>query len=154
MPDRTPPPLHSISELGAAAQDLAAASTELTNAIVVIEEHLAKLALGVPAWVETKGWTDEYGGFWKRELGYDLIDGDWHVGIKETSGHEGAPEHDNTRTWKFDSAPRKSRISVVDSIPSLLTALVKESATTARKMRAKSAEVGALAAMLKPAKKA
>lgn len=154
MSDRPPPQIPSTLELSTAAADLAAASNELTKSIAPIEEFLGKLALGVPAWVKVKGWVDDYGGSWRRELGYDLISGEWHLAIRETAGSVHNPDNEDVSTWKFSSAPRKSRISSVDHIPELLSELIKESATTAKKMRAKSTEVATLAAALKPAKKA
>ena len=156
-PSPSVPDSPTQEEIAAAAKDLNSAVEELGEAVTVIENFLDRRNIGVPAWVKVKGWEDDGGQYWKRELGYDSFSDSWHIGIRETSGHEAYPEHERVNTWPFHASPRKARISAVDKIPELLTELVKEAERTARRLREKTAEVQAFAATLKitvPSKKA
>lgn len=91
-----------------------------------------------------------------REVGYDRFGSEWGLGIRERSGHDAYPDSENSHTWRFNSAPRKARISSVDKLPELLDALIKEATRTARRLREKTSEVAAFAATLNiaPPKKA
>ena len=145
----TPPPeipLPTHEELAAAAAEINTASDELGKPIEAIEAYLATLNIGIPAWIKVKGWEDDYGYYWKRELGYEEISDEWHLAIRETSGNEANPEGESARTWAFNRSPRKARISAVDKIPELLRELAKEAQKTARRIREKSVETAALAA--------
>jgi hypothetical protein len=133
------------------------ASDELAQTINAFEEYLGNKSIEVSAWVRVKGWEDARGEFWSREVGYDRFGNFWHIAIRETHGHESLPEDTSTYTWKFNSSPRKSRISASDKLPELLRELIKEAARTARRLREKTAEVNAFAATLNikaPTKKA
>lgn len=151
MPDEPPPddPLSPTpEEITAAATDLNAASNDLGATISAIETFLETRNIGVPAWVRVKGWQDEDGAYWKRELGYDRFGGSWHLAIRESRGHDNFPDDERVDTWSFNNSPRKARISAVDKLPELLKELVKEADRTARRLREKSVEVKAFAATL------
>jgi len=146
-PSAVPP---TIEEISAAAADVNSASNELGKAIEALENFLAVKNIGVPAWVRVKGWENPDGQYWRRELGYDRFENDWHIGIRETHGHEAYPEHESVYRWQFNNSPRKARISSADKLPELLNELIKEATRTARRLRDKSGEVRAFAATLIP----
>jgi hypothetical protein len=149
-PDDDPPePLSpSPEEVAAAAADLNAASNDLGATIIAIEAFLESRNIGVPAWVRVKGWENEGGEYWKRELGYDWVGGSWHLAIRESHGHENYPDQVDGFTLAFNSSPRKARISAVDKLPELLKELIKEAGRTARRLREKAVEANAFAATL------
>jgi hypothetical protein len=160
--DATPPsdsqesPLPTREAISEAASDVQAASTELGEIITKLEEFLEAKNIGVPAWVKVKAWSNERGEYWMREIGYDRFNSEWGLGIRERSGHDAYPDSESSHTWRFNSAPRKARISSVDKLPELLDALIKEATRTARRLREKTAEAAAFAATLNiaPPKKA
>jgi hypothetical protein len=137
-------------ELAAVSAELNTASNELGKPIETVERYLEILNLGVPAWVKVKGWESHHGEFWSRELGYDQIGNSWHVAIRETHGHEAYPDQESSRTWSFNTSPRKARISAIDKLPELLDELVKVARRTARRLQEKTAEATAFAESLKP----
>ena len=100
------------------------------------------------AWVRVKGWENDDGEFWTRELGYDRFRNQWRIAIRETHGDEGFPDDPSVYTWLFNEAPRKSRISSADKLPELLREPVKEAERTARRLREKTTEVNAFVAAL------
>lgn len=140
-------PVHE--ELAAAAAEINGASDDLGKPIEAIEAYLASLNIGIPAWIKVKGWEDDFGDYWKRELGYEEFSNEWRLAIRETSGNDSNPDRDSVRTWAFNQSPRKARISAVEKIPELLKELAREAHRTARRIREKSAETAALAATLK-----
>ena len=149
--DDTPPPeilSPTREEIAAAASDLNAASDELGATISAIEAYLESRNIGVPAWVRVKGWAEEHGDYWSRDLGYYWFAREWHIAIREITGNEARPEGQTIDIWSFNNAPRKARISAVDKIPELLRELVKEAERTARRLREKTVEVNAFAATL------
>ena len=147
--DATPPPdFPTREEIAAASADVRSASDELAQTIRAMEEFLDGKSIEVAAWVRVKGWEDEHSNFWKREVGYDRFGHSWHIAIRETQGNDNYPDETSTYTWKFNSSPRKSRISASDKIPELLRELIKEAERTARRLREKTLEVNAFAATL------
>jgi len=141
--------LPSREEIAAAGQDLAAAADGLSASISAIEDYLETQNFAIPVWVKVKGWSDDDYSYWLRELGYDLLNGSWHLLIREKSGNEQWPDRENVITWSFKNSPRKARISASDKIPDLLKELIKESARTARRLREKTVEVDAFVSTLK-----
>lgn len=154
--DAPAPPPAVISafheELSAASSEIAAASQELNVPVTAVENYLSSLNIHVPAWVKVKGWSTDQGGFWLRELGYDYVDGGWHIAIRESDGDEDDPERQTVRTWSFNRSPRKSRISAIDKLPELIQDVAKEAVKTARRLREKAAEANAFTASLPTAK--
>ena len=71
-PDSQESPLPTREAISEAASDVQAASTELGEIITKLEEFLEVKNIGVPAWVKVKGWSNERGEYWMREIGYDL----------------------------------------------------------------------------------
>lgn len=130
----------SFSALISAAAELNAASDELTNAIVPLEQALATLNLGISAWVKISGHTDEYGEFWQRDIGYDRIKGQWGIAIRALSGNESQPEDSSSEEWLFTEAARWRRIEAVAKLPELLEQLIKKATSTAAVLRKKAAE--------------
>ncbi len=131
--------------LSASAINLNAASDELRQTILVLEEALKKLNLGISTWVKITGNEEANGDFWSRDLGYARVGGKWGIALRELSGNYAYDEYEKDETWLFNDAPRWLRIDGVGKIPDLLENLTKQADDTTQKIRKKTTEANELA---------
>jgi hypothetical protein len=127
-----------IKKLEAAAAKLNLASDELSKPVTALNAVLKQMNVGVPAWHRYEGeYDDETMGFWKSEIGYAKVKGEWGIAVRSVSGFADDPGAEKEESWLFDDAPRKMRIEAIDHLAALLTALVTEADTTADQLQAK-----------------
>jgi hypothetical protein len=135
---------NTFKQLSVAATELNSASDGLADAILMLDDTLKRLNLGVSAWVTVSGNDDEDGDWWSRELGYTRIADKWGIALKDASGHYSNPDRDSVEKWLFNDAPRWMRVESVGKIPDLLEALLKQAEDTTKKIKAKTDEALAL----------
>ena len=133
-----------FKQLSLAAVGLNGASDGLADAILMLDDTLKRLNLGVSAWVTVSGNDDQDGNWWSRDLGYTRIGDKWGIALKSASGHYGNPDGDSVEKWLFSDAPRWMRIESVGKIPDMLEALLKQAEDTTQKIKAKTDEALAL----------
>jgi hypothetical protein len=133
---------NSVQRLAAVATDLNKASDELSRAISSIDLVLQGLNLGVPTWVQIKGYEDQYDGveYWRRELGYARVGKKWGVALRTREGNYNWPDQEACEEWLFNEAPRWLRIEGVEKIPELLEALISSAESTTQKIKGKTKE--------------
>lgn len=143
-----------FSILRAASTDLNVISDELGKSIAEIDSALKKLNLGVSVWVpfrrdEGDG-TPGHSWYWSEDLGYAKAGATWGICIRRIDGDHQLPEDAETEErWLFNDAPRRLRILAIDKIPELLENLSNEAARTTKEIRAKLADVEAIANVIK-----
>jgi hypothetical protein len=140
----------AFRKLSMVATDLNSASDELTKTIAELDAALKYLNLGVPAWVQISGNTDENGNHWSRSIGYARIRNQWGIALATSRGNEGCDDSDDEE-WLFDEAPRWMRIEGVGKIPELLEKLIQQATDTTEKIKKKTAEAKALTLAIKAA---
>ena len=64
----------AFRQLSTIAKDLNSASDELGKTITELDAALKQLKLGIAAWFQIAGNSDEHGNFWTRSIGYTRID--------------------------------------------------------------------------------
>jgi len=152
--DRAPLPERAanyFSVLRAASKDLNAISDQLGRSIAEIDFALKKLNLGVSVWVpfnQSDG-IPEASWFWSEDIGYAKVGANWGVSIRRVEGDYQWPEKEREDRWLFNDSPRKLRLLAIDQIPELLEKLSNEAAKTTKEMRAKLADVEAVASAIK-----
>lgn len=139
---------NTYKQLSVAATELNTASDGLADAILMLDDTLKRLNLGVSAWVVVSGNDDEDGSWWSRNLGYTRIGDKWGIALKDASGHYANPDRDSVETWLFNDAPRWMRVESVGKIPELLEALRKQAEDTTNKIKAKTEEALALVGVI------
>lgn len=127
----------TYKQLSAAAKDLNAASDGLGDAILMLDDSLQRLNLGISAWVVVSGNDDEDGSWWSRDIGYARIGSRWGIALKQASGNYAQPDGDSVEKWLFNDAPRWMRVESIGKIPELLEALVKQAEDTTKKVKAR-----------------
>ena len=130
----------TYKHLSLAATELNTASDGLADAVLMLDDTLRRLNLGVSAWVTLSGDDDEDGSWWQRAIGYTRIGDKWGIALKNASGHYAIPDRDSVEEWLFNDAPRWMRVESVGRIPDLLEALLKQAQDTTRKIKAKTEE--------------
>lgn len=144
---------NSFKQLAAAAQALNHASDDLGKVIRHLDGALKKLALGITAWVQVSGTSDDT-QYWASELGYIKMDGKWCIALREVSGYLQDNTDDSEETWAFSDAPRALRAQAVDKIPDLLEKMLQMTESATKDMNAKTdqaAEITFLVSNLVPA---
>jgi len=140
------------SLLSDAAKDLNSVSDELGKPISDVDNALKKLNLGVAVWVPIRhddGSPDES---WYRseDIGYAKIGANWGICLRKANGDYQRPDEDQLEErWLFNDAPRTLRMSAIEKIPELLEKLSDEAVATAKQIRARLAEVQAVADAVK-----
>lgn len=125
--------LEQLKQLSDSAKALNALSDELTTVVADIEMVLNKLNLGIRAHInaETLEQSDA-DMYWRGlRLAYGKGASKWGFIIEEVSEDWNNPENSTYESWHFKDAPREFRLKVVEKIPALLEALVKQSSETA-----------------------
>lgn len=126
-----------LPQLSKASQVLNNLSDELVKQVAGIEASLNKFNLGVSTYVVVSSSADEE-GLWSQNLrlAYGKDGGKWGLIIERvTEDLRYGPEDTEYESWPFKDAPRELRLKVVDKIPLLLQALIKESEEVATQVR-------------------
>ena len=131
---------NTYKQLSAAAKDLNAASDGLADAMLMLDESLQRLNLGISAWVAVSGNEDEDGTWWSRGIGYARIGSKWGIALRSASGNYAVPDQDSEEKWLFNEAPRWMRLESVGKIPDLLEALLRQAEDTSKKLKARTDE--------------
>ena len=122
-----------LKVLATNSKNLNRLTDELTKHVEHIESAVNTLNLGLRVFVIADSGCDEEGR-WSHyvRLCYEKIEGKWGLAIDEYDEDAADPDHwPNYSHWAFKDAPRALRLKVVDKIPDLIKALVKESETMA-----------------------
>ncbi len=142
-----------FSILRTASKDLNDISDQLGKSIAEIDLALKKLNLGVSVWVSFHREEGEGGpnDTWYRieDIGYAKVGANWGVSIRKVEGDYQWPDQETEERWLFNDSPRKLRISAIDKIPELLETLSNEATKTTKAIRAKLADVEAVANVVK-----
>jgi hypothetical protein len=143
----------SFAQLTAVASDLNSVSDELGKSIAQIDTALRKLNIGINVWVQLASW--DYGEssdfqFWTEYVGYSKINGKWGISLKRVDGNHMRPDDDATESWLFNDAPRALRLQAIEKIPTLLEQLSAQAVIATEKIKAKLADVQAVAAVVTP----
>jgi len=141
----------AFRQLSNVATSLNSASDELGKTIAELDAALKQLNLGIGAWVQIAGNTDEHGNFWSRRIGYTRIRNQWGIALREESGNENFEEGYQEEAWLFNNAPRWLRIEGIDKIPELLEKLIQQADESTKRIRKKTVEAKELAAAIKAA---
>ncbi len=129
----------SYKQLAAISPELHAAAKELSKTIKALNEALAALELGVPAWSTIASGEDDNGYFWSRSIGYTFLgygEGGWGIALREASGNLGTDDH-TEEVWPFSKAPRWMAIESVAKLPELFEALIERVQDTTTKLKAR-----------------
>jgi hypothetical protein len=137
-------------QLSVLATDLNSASIELSKTITELEAVLKKLNLGVAAWVQISGNSDENGNYWNRNIGYARIGDQWGIALRTASGNNNS-EYEEAEEWLFDNAPRWMRVEAVGKIPDLLEKLIQQTNDTTERIKKRGAEAKEITAAIKAA---
>lgn len=107
--------------LAEASAKINLATEEISRSIAVINRHLAKLNIGIPAW----SYLTPVNGTYDR-IGYAKLHGRWGLLIGSGSNE-----------WHFNDAPRRLRLEAINSIPDLLSKMSDGAVDIARLIEAK-----------------
>jgi hypothetical protein len=140
----------SYARLSAVASNLNAASDELSQSVMELDESLKTLNLGTLCWYKYAGEMPDFGRYWSRYIGYAKVGSRWGISLSRTSGHTEVPEDGRNDEWLFNDAPRDLRIEAVEHIPLMIEKLIETAEATVSKVLEKAAEAKELAAALKP----
>jgi hypothetical protein len=143
---------NSFKQLASAAQALNSASDDLGKVIRHLDASLKKLALGITAWVQVNGTSDET-QYWTSELGYAKVDGKWGIALREVTGYLPENVDETEEIWPFGDAPRALRTEAVGKIPDLLDKmlqLTEEATQNLKEKTEQAAEVAFLVSNLVP----
>lgn len=136
-------------QLSQAAGEINTASDELGKAVSLLDAALKRLNLGISAWVQLSGNSDDNcGDYWSRDLGYAKIGKSWGIALRTVSGNYNDPDSESGEVWLFNEAPRWIRIEAIGKIPDLLEALIKRTEETTEKIRKKTNQAFELAAAI------
>ena len=139
---------NTYKQLSVAATELNSASDGFADAVLMLDDTLKRLNLGVSAWVTVSGNDDEDGSWWSRDLGYARIGDKWGIALRDGSGHYADPDRDSIETWLFNDAPRWMRVESVGKSTELREALLKQAEDTTKKIKAKTEEALGLVAVI------
>ena len=143
----------SFSKLTSTASDLNAVSDELGKSVAQIDLAIKNLNIGIPVWLPIQGWDggqmDDH-EYWSEDVGYSKINGKWGIGIRRVEGNHRNPDQETVEAWLFSDAPRTLRLEAIDRIPDLLEKLSEQADFAIQKIRAKLADVQAVAAAVSP----
>ena len=142
----------SFKKLAAAAQALNSASDDLGKVIRHLDASLKKLALGITAWVQINGTSDDT-QYWTSEIGYAKVDGKWGLVLREVTGYLLDNTDESEEVWIFSEAPRTLRTESVTKIPDLLEKLLELTEDTTKDLVEKfeqAAEITLLVSNLVP----
>jgi hypothetical protein len=145
-PERVQSAFHQLSTV---SKDLNFASDELGKTIAELDAALRQLNLGIGAWVQIAGNSDEDGNFWNRSIGYTRIGSQWGIALKEESGNANFEEGYREEAWLFNNAPRWLRVEGISKIPELLEKLIQQAKDTTDRIKKKTAEAKELIAAIK-----
>lgn len=134
---------NSFKQLATAAQALNNASDDLGKVIRHLDAALKKLALGVTAWVQVNGTSDET-QYWASEIGYVKIDGKWCIALREVSGYLQDNSDEAEETWSFSEAPRSLRAEAVSKIPDLLEKMLQQTEEATKDLKEKTEQAAEL----------
>ena len=143
---------NSFKQLAAAAQALNNASEDLDKVIRHLDASLKKLALGITAWVQVSGTSDET-QYWTSEIGYAKTDGKWGVSLRSIQGYLLDNTDESEEVWNFSDAPRALRAEAVGKIPDLLEKMLQLTEETTKDLKEKTeqaAEITFLVSNLTP----
>ncbi len=143
---------NSFKQLAAAAQALNNASEDLDKVIRHLDASLKKLALGITAWVQVSGTSDET-QYWTSEIGYAKTDGKWGVSLRSIQGYLLDNTDESEEVWNFSDAPRALRAEAVGKIPDLLEKMLQLTEETTKDLKEKTeqaAEITFLVSGLTP----
>jgi hypothetical protein len=135
---------NSFKQLAVAAQALNGASDDLAKVIRHLDASLKKLALGITAWVQVSGTSDET-QYWTSELGYANVDGKWGIALREVTGYLLDSTDETEEIWNFGSAPRALRAEAVGKLPELLEKMLQQTEETTKNLKEKTEQAAELA---------
>jgi hypothetical protein len=141
----------AFRQLSTVSKDLNFASDELGKTITELDAALKVLNLGIGAWVQIIGNSEENGNFWNRSIGYTRVGNQWGVALKEASGNENFEDSYQEEVWLFNNAPRWLRIEGIGKIPELLEHLTQQVGESTKRIIQKTAEARELIAAIKAA---
>jgi hypothetical protein len=142
----------SYLELSATASELNKVSDELGKPIAEIDFAFKKLNLGITVWVDIGRWSDQEGMVYEFEqVGYAKVGGKWGMALRTGVGNHQWPDDEKVEEWLFSDGPRKLRLSAIEKVPELLSALSKEAVETTKKTKDRLVEVQEVAAVVKKA---
>jgi hypothetical protein len=127
---------NTFAQLYKASEDLNIASQELGGAILVLDDALQKLNLGVAAWLAISAGEDPP-SWWSRDVGYAKIGKKWGLALRKRSGDYNDPDHDEIQEWPFNEGPRWMRAEAVMKIPDLLEKILERVGATTKKIKDK-----------------
>lgn len=141
---------NSFKALSAIASSLNSASDELTKVVVILDESLRKLNIGLEVWVDYADYAiDPNQEYDADQIGYCKVNSLWGIYLRHIRG---LYHFDNScqieGPWLFNDAPRDMRLRSVDAIPELIEELNKKASETAAKLEQKTDEVRALAEVI------
>lgn len=132
----------SYKRLAASAEVLRGKSDLVHRSVTTLNLALAKLDLGIPAWVKIRGNDDDGdGNFWHEWVGYAPVGQEWGLALSETKGNHRSPDQTDDVEWAFHKAPRSLQISALDKLPDLMEELIKVTDKTSKKLDSKLDEV-------------
>jgi hypothetical protein len=135
---------HSFPKLKEAAALLSKESDRLNESANAFNAVLKKIGIGISAWVEFDGGSDDDAQVaWSMSLGYTKIGGKWGLAIRSSQQDFADPEP-VVESWQFAEAPRGLRVAAAPSIPDLVDQLIKEVARTAKEVSQHSQNIEAL----------
>ena len=140
--------------LATVASSLNTASNEFAKSVVILDESLKPLNIGLSVWVPFAFLEGlEHPDYDQDEIGYSKVNGTWGLAIRSIRGREGregeAFEH-VTGPWLFNEAAREMRIHSVEKIPDVIKALIEKASETTKRIQQKTKEVRALTEAIRP----
>ena len=139
----------SYARLTSVAKDLNEVSNDLGSVILILDDSLKKLNLGISTWHQFSGDSSEDGRFWEKHIGYARIGSRWGISLSRTSGHLQAPPEANLdEEWLFNDAPRELRLESVEHIPAMIDKLIEAGEAAVQRIREKTSEAQHLAEAL------
>jgi hypothetical protein len=144
MSDTVPRPDQSIYDykrLADSSQQLNAASDELRQSIELLDAGLAKLNIGIAAWVKFGEAHDpEADIHWAHRVGYSKVSGRWGITIDVVD----TADPSDSEEWLFNDAPRALRVAAAGHLPELLGRLAQEADGVAARMKAAATQAQSL----------
>lgn len=141
---------HAYKRLVASSETHRSASYEFSKPFAEIERAIKSLNLPVVTWQKMAGGSDNYGGYWSRDVGYARTKGIWGLAIRSVRGHDSWDE-DDIEQWPFDEAPSSLRLEALDKLPDLLEEIIKNADKTTKKLEEKTPDALDLARAIKDA---
>jgi len=140
----------SFKSLSSRAVEINAATKQLSSTVKTLEEALARLNLGITAWVQFgSGVSVVSGDEWAYELGHAKINGKWGLAIRHVCRQSSFPETDEEiLEWAFADASRELRISAIDHVPELIDKLSKDAEELTVRLKRKTEDAVMLAKLL------